>query len=677
MKARGFAPLARINALRRCQPLRILGLTRVNAKANKGPDTSAPTLPPPVPPVLEVRETGFERDRMTRELRLLTSVVFVGLSSGVSITLFKLLVEGLQHATYGSLVGHGLPATVPLNAIFEGTADSKRLLAAVVPAAGGLIVTMLRLLAGGFGGGLGDFATQIERQTPFAFKKQIMKLLACVATLGTGNSLGPEGPAVEIGATVARLGSAGSPPGRDLDRQRRLLLAGTAAGVAAGFNAPIAGVFFALECTQEYLPNIGPRLRTSIASVLLCSVVSALTADVLLHEELALKTAETTLAFTPQQLPLFLGLGFFSGVVALLFKQMLAIAPKAYDKKRGPLRFIPPALRPLFFGLFCGGVGLLCPQILFFGYETLDGIIRTGGGDSSPIALLGLLALKSFMTAGSLASGLVGGTFAPSLFLGAALGAAYHKLALAALLPIGFGPLLGDGPAFAMVGAASVLAALFRAPLTAILLLFELTRDYNVVVVAAASAGLAGLISEVWRQREEIGRIKSEQEPVGDMGVSLFETPGAELLEIQVSDVMAQSPLVLGRDETLAECARKFEETGAYHALVVMETVTPSEADVEDKGVGELVGLLSLGDVLRALDMDAMTVASDAVTPLRELVIIREHESAFVAKNLMQSNSVDALPVLRRGSKTAIGLVNAQSIVVGRMLNNMGSVRKG
>jgi H+/Cl- antiporter ClcA len=156
--------------------------------------------------------------------------------------------------------------------------------------------------------------------------------------------------------------------------------------------------------------------------------------------------------------------------------------------------------------LFCGIVGLVFPQILFFGYETLNALL---GNSAIPTSLLLMLLItKIITTAVSAGSGLVGGTFAPSLFLGAMTGAAFHNFAYFLLSALsGFtgasslvqiSPLeLADVAAYAMVGAASVLAALFRAPLTASLLLFELTLDYKVILPLMASAGVGAVVGDV------------------------------------------------------------------------------------------------------------------------------------------------------------------------------------
>jgi H+/Cl- antiporter ClcA len=179
-------------------------------------------------------------------------------------------------------------------------------------------------------------------------------------------------------------------------------------------------------------------------------------------------------------------------------------------------------------------VGYSFHQILFFGYETLNALLRNNA--LSTELLLSLLAAKIFTTAVSAGSGLVGGMLAPSLFLGGMVGGAFHNimadlfqnLHLATMVKegIGAGPAfmverihippgptfeLADVSAYAMVGAATVLASLFRVPLTASLLLFELTRNYDVLLPLLASAGLGSLISDIVERKVEVMKSQAKK----------------------------------------------------------------------------------------------------------------------------------------------------------------------
>ena len=321
-------------------------------------------------------------------------------------------------------------------------------------------------------------------------------------------------------------------------RDRLLLSSGAAAGVSAGFNAPIAAVFFALEIVQGAFDAVDeeesadgqpqsqrvPVLsNNNISAVLIASVLAALIARAVLGDELALHVTQYQLRTPLLELPLYLLLGAICGAVAAIFSAAAKTAQSIFDGKCAfsPLRIamqaVPEPIKPIMGGLICGLIGVAFPQTLFFGYETLNSLLAKTALPTD--VLLQLLFAKTISTALAAASGLVGGTFAPALFLGAMTGGAFHNLMVDffnLVLPADAAA-LAEVPAYAMVGAASVLAALFRAPLTSSLLLFELTRDYDVILPLMASAGLGSLVGdwieekveqlsrrEEWRDRDAV-----------------------------------------------------------------------------------------------------------------------------------------------------------------------------
>ena len=425
---------------------------------------------------------------------------------------------------------------------------------------------------------VGDVPIPSERND---FQRFSRKALASIATLGTGNSLGPEGPSVEAGMSLSRLlmnneffskltwifgsledyeMSEVQRVNRRMSRERLLLACGAAAGVSAGFNAPLSGVFFALEIVQNALvpidlPNLeedndtmqimtstvgGDALalqQINISAILLASVVSALTIQLLLGNELALRLGDFDFKNPLLELPLYLTLGAMAGLTAAIFSGTAQYFKSVFDGEEGPqfvqstFQSIPNYAKPVMASMMVGFISIYVPQVLFFGYETLNGLFLNNGIPTEYLFVL--LFAKLLATAISASSGLVGGTFAPSLFLGGVLGAIFHNVIsdgllsvshtypeLAATYPSIFESISGL-PVFAMVGAASVLASLFRAPLTASLLLFECTRNYDVILPLMASAGVASLtgdIVEKWLDEEQ-----RESDPVswGDLATRL------------------------------------------------------------------------------------------------------------------------------------------------------------
>eukprot|EP00535_Pseudo-nitzschia_heimii_P004616 CAMPEP_0197177554 /NCGR_PEP_ID=MMETSP1423-20130617/3117_1 /TAXON_ID=476441 /ORGANISM="Pseudo-nitzschia heimii, Strain UNC1101" /LENGTH=714 /DNA_ID=CAMNT_0042627115 /DNA_START=112 /DNA_END=2259 /DNA_ORIENTATION=- len=533
----------------------------------------------------KIRTDVYDERKFRLQIRLQGLAVMIGLLAGTAVSLFKCGIEAIREVCYT----HGISGVTnaPLISFLPVFA---------ITSLGGIVVAILASL-GAFPPGVrgeidevddaslsffdelhmnGDstgnedtWKKKLNRFDPVYALGFVRKAFASIFTLGTGCSLGPEGPSVEVAMAMSRVCMFIWPPEtvnvdllddnddnsykyakEDVEarvrRNRLLLSCGAAAGVSAGFNAPLAGVFFALEVVQSALPSYTiPQLPnsteddssysedieleqeslsaepSSITAILIASVVSGLVARVLLGNELALVLTSYEIKTPLLELPLYLLQGALSGLVAVAFSQSAKLAKKTFDGDAGPgpikkaFGSLPRFARPIIGALTCGIVGTFYPQVLFFGYETLNGLLSN---NAIPTAtLLTLLVAKIFTTAVSAGSGLVGGTFAPSLFLGGMCGASYHNIVQSLfrtfdatsiggykiLFPMGIVLQLADVPAYAMVGAASTLAALFRAPLTASLLLFELTRNYDILIPLLASAGVGSLVSDIVEQKIE------------------------------------------------------------------------------------------------------------------------------------------------------------------------------
>ena len=515
--------------------------------------------------LVDDEEDNEQIPRFGSESYVLTQAGIIGVTSGLSVGAFKLAIDAVRQLSYGSAL------------------SSSTLLLPLIPALGGVVVGTLRL-CGAFPPGLRGTVKEVDersREPIYTEGNQIMsggrkglqflrKTAAAIFTLGTGNSLGPEGPAVEVGMAMSQTcmtflpmetGSVESNTNsrgailRRIKRNRLLLSCGAAAGVSAGFNAPIAGVFCALEIMQGTFVSLADSARRedridpeqfttspgNISAILLASVLSALVSRALLGNHLVLELSDYTLKAPLVEMPLYLLLGATSGVVAAVFSQTAKWAKSLFDGEVGPgpiratFSALPNSIKPVIGGLLCGLIGIAFPQVLFFGYETLNSLLANSSLPTT--LLLTLLVVKILSTALVAGSGLVGGTFAPSLFLGAMTGASFHNIASWVLMhamdsrivPAVLGGTvleLADVPAYAMVGAASTLAALFRAPLTASLLLFELTRDYDVILPLMASAGVASLVGDIIEQKIERERVtidRRDVDPVswGDLASSI------------------------------------------------------------------------------------------------------------------------------------------------------------
>lgn len=580
------------------------------------------------------------------ETVVLLLALVIGSSTGCAVVLFHFLIQQIQ--------------SVMLEDVMGVIAPMGFWTLACIPILGGLIVGSMRWLLQDFSPSLSALIAAAQGLGSISPLRASAKAVAASVSLGTGASLGPEGPSVEIGANIGVM--LGQALQMSKERQRLLLGAGAAAGLAAGFNAPIAGVFFALEVV------LGTTFATSAVSVVLLSaVVAALIAQIGLGGQppFALPSYEVR---SPLELPLYLGLGLFASLVSIAYTQSIQTAQQFFDGKVPGLTWVsrvPVVLRPVIGGLCVGLVALPFPQVLGIGYETVEAMLRDV--EFSLPLLLSLLVMKLAMTAVSLGSGLVGGLFAPAMFLGASLGAAYGK-AMAIVLPITPG-VIAAPPAYAMVGMAAVLAASTRAPLTAILLLFELTRDYRIILPLMAAVGLS-----VWLA-DRLKPIAPNGAAIQSTGLPLQPDQDAEVLhQLSVLDAMHQNTLALPASLSVVQAGVAITQHQSRSALVVNEA-------------NELVGIVTLQDVHRFISRweaylqthtpaDALslgpTVQTLGTICTNDLLYAYQDEPIYDAVMRMSTRGLRQLPVVDRSDpRRILGLLEQEKITLACSLTLM------
>jgi H+/Cl- antiporter ClcA len=391
----------------------------------------------------------------------------------------------------------------------------------VVPTLGGLAVGVLRWLAGSIGPGIPSLLAMADGAAAAAPRLPLVRLVAASLSLGSGASLGPEGPSVESGGNLGLW--VASRAGLTPQSQKALVAAGIAAGLAAGFKAPIAGVFFAFEGSFNAIQS-----RSSLRAVLVAAVASTLVTQLVLGDTPILRLPAYEVR-SPLELPLYLGLGLVASLLSLALVRLLALG--RHPRVTALVSGLPPGLATALGGAAVGGMALLFPEVLGVGYDTIESLL--GQDDAIPLlTLLAVIAVKLLATTLSNASGFVGGGFAPALFLGAVLGNVYGQL-------MGEGGLhlpVAEPPAYAMVGMAAVLAGSARAPITSLLLLFELTRDIRIVLPLMAAAGLSAALVERWQgfqATDLLGRDGVEERRrtlMGSLSVREALEPGIPLL---------------------------------------------------------------------------------------------------------------------------------------------------
>lgn len=424
--------------------------------------TSVPVSEPASPSV-ETDNKGIDLRKIapTREERLfLVLAIFIGIISGLLVVFFRIAIEWIKILTLGSAPHAG----------------QYRLL--YVPAAAGLLVGfMVRyLFPQARGSGVNQTKAALYIYNGYiSFRTVIGKFLTAAIAIGCGHSLGPEDPSLQIGAGVASI------IGRKLrlSHQRLRLFApiGAAAGLAAAFNAPISAILFVIE------EVIGKWSAGILGSVVLAAISSVVVARWFWGPEPMFRTPSVTLR-DPRELIAYAVLGVAGGVSALVFSRALGyLRPRLRTLAAWSLSWQSAAA-----GLLVGLIGFFgFPQVMGPGYETID---QAAHGVFIWQVLIGLAFLKILATTLSFSSGTPGGMFAPTLFVGAMLGAgvgSFEKMF--------FPHYTGTVGSYAMVGMGVLFAGFLRAPLTSVFMVLEVTGNYSIVLPVILSNTIAYLIS--------------------------------------------------------------------------------------------------------------------------------------------------------------------------------------
>lgn len=548
----------------------------------------------------------------TETLLLSGAALFVGLASGAGVWLFKQMIDLVYRLAFEDLGG-------ALRAALGGAPSGWTI--ALIPMLGGAVVGWIAAHWIGeerHHGVAGVMEAAALAGGRLRYARMPAKALASAISIGSGASVGPEDPSVQIGANLGSL--VGSRLRLSDERMRTLVAAGAAAGIAAAFNAPIAGVFFALEVI---LGEIG---GSAFGLVVITAVVSAAFTQAVSGEQPAFHVPPYAFS-SAWELPLYLGVGAICGPTAALYVRLLYRIQDLFARIH-----LPAWLKTALTGGLVGLVGIFLPQVFGVGYATIEGILN--GRNLSLGLLLALAAAKLILTPVSLGGGFKGGVFAPSLYIGAALGGAYG-LAVERLFP----SLPLSAPAFAMVGMAAVLAGAVHAPLTAILLLFEMTRDYRIILPLMFAVAVSLLLSQRL-ERDSVYLLGLARK-----GIHLERGRDVDLLDsIQVEEVMNRSVVTLYETDTLEQAAALFQRSHR-HGLGVLDAA------------GRLVGICTLQDLEKATDPpDPENLSTRPVGQVctRQLITAYPDETIGAALQRMGARDLGRLPVVARNDPTRL-----------------------
>jgi CIC family chloride channel protein len=482
---------------------------------------------------------------------LTTLALALGLVTGLGAFLFRDLI-GLLHNLF--FTGH---FTLPYDAN-EFTASNRwGALVILVPVIGAVIVTFLvsNFAPEAKGHGVPEVMDAIYyREGVIRPIVAVVKSLASAVAIGSGSSVGREGPIIQIGSALgSTVGQViRMPPGQRI----ALVAAGAGAGIAATFNPPMGGVMFAIELmmpevsVSTFLPvAVATGAATFVGRVFFGQQPAFLVPPL---EPLAADANAVVL------LLLYSALGALTGVAAAGFIHGLNLAEDAFDKI--PWGYPRHMLGMLLVGLMMYALyrGFGQYYVDGVGYATIEHILV---GQMSSVWLLGLLCVcKALATSSSLGSGSSGGIFSPSLFMGATLGGGFAAL----LLALGF-PIPLSIPAFAMVGMGAMVGGGTGAVMTAVTMTFEMTRDYDIVMpmilAVAASVGVRRLLS-----RENIYTLKLVRR-----GRTIPKALHANMFLVQhAREVMDSDVLVLPAEDSFDSFLQEHEQEGRLRHVVVI-----------------------------------------------------------------------------------------------------------
>jgi chloride channel protein, CIC family len=403
------------------------------------------------------------RLRIRENQVFLVLTVLIGVLAGLAAVLFTLAIKGTTYLLFG----------------FSPSATRVLIVPAAVSLLTGFLLVKFFPYARGSGVPQVEVAYHLDRGfmpsgVPFG------KFITGVLCIGSGHSMGREGPSVQIGAGLAsyigrlfRLSPA---------RVQSLIPVGAAAALAAAFNTPVAAVLFALE------EIIGDMNASLIGSTVVASVASVIVECSILGNQPIFHVPEYHL-IDPRELIAYAALGVVGGIVSLGFCKGLLRLRSLFLRMPRRTRVLQPAMG----GLFIGIVLIFIPQVLGVGYEYVDQALN-GGLLLKTMVLL--CAAKLVATIVSYASGNAGGIFAPSLYLGAMAGGAVG------ILVHRFAPFPTSDPgAYALVGMGTLFAGIIRAPMTSVFMIFELTQDYQILVPLMIANMLSFLISKRYQDK--------------------------------------------------------------------------------------------------------------------------------------------------------------------------------
>jgi CIC family chloride channel protein len=570
-------------------------------------------------PLLAVMKRFGLFTRAERVFFLLVPVV------GIATGLIAVVISTLMNLVASLLWGEGYH----ILAAAQAASPRDRLL---LPLCGGLAIALLVILSGGpiRGEGTSSLIEAVALRGGYVpTGRTLFGQLAAILTVGSGGSLGREGPLLRSGAAFAsKIGRSLKLSGNPL---KILVGCGTAAGMAAAYNAPVGGAIFAMEVVlgNFALDTFGPIVISSV-------LATVLSRRYLFPDGRSVYDIPEHTLTSGYELAFFAVMGVLAGGLAVLFIQARSWGDRAFD--RLPL---PDAAKPVLgFGMV-GAIGVFVPYIYGNGFDTVNLALNEDPSLSLWLLLL-LPFVKLFATAITAGCGGVGGVFTPSLFVGALLGSAFGT-GVHELLP---GDTAGPG-AYALVGMGAIAAATTHAPIASILIIFEMTQDYSIILPLMAACTMSNVVSRALKKESIF------TDRLARRGIRLPHRLEEIVMETMTAkDIVREDPTTLKTTDNVTDILARFMDNRRSNLYVL-----------DDKR--RFLGAVSLHDLKQVLQQSqdlGFILAVDVMYP--DFPFVTADDRLTRVLEVFATHDYERLPVLADAeSRRFTGLISKRDVI--------------
>jgi len=557
--------------------------------------------------------------RPSDETQLILIAVVVGVLAALGYALLRTSLEQVEAYFFG-----------PLHSLLSIDLGGWRRVGIVLLPVLGIVclIPLMLLFPGDVGGyGLPRFLEIVNLRGGVIRARSIfITIVAPALTIGSGGSAGLEGPIAQLGGAIGS--NVGQTFGVTGTKMRVMVASGVAAGIAAVFNAPMAGVMFAIEIVllgDFEIPHFTP--------LVIAAGVATASARMVFGNALMFDVPAYTLV-SYWELLLYAGLGVVVGGLAVLNIKIFYGVWDLFESSR-----LPRLVRPVVGAALVGTVGIGLPQVMGGGYHTISEAMH---GDLPWLLMAALPLFKMVTTAITLGSGGAGGIFAPAMFMGTMVGGAYgamvHAIWPSATAPVG---------TYALVGLGAFLAAAAHAPLTAMFLLFEITNSHEIVLPVLFASAIGTIIARLF-YAESI-----DTEALSRKGVEL--KVGRELTAMNaltVAEVMHKDFASVPASLDLHSLAQRFATSPWIYFPVL------------DHGE-RMVGIISLNDIRTVLveeELAHLVVVADMMT--REVITVFPDDTLNRAMEEFGRKDIEQMPVVaRQDPGRVLGMLKRQDVI--------------